>query len=383
MENVIKLTGRIDSNNSTEIEEKINKEVDKFLPNDEIVLDASNLEYISSAGLRIILRLKKRNDTTKVINCNSEIYDIFDMTGFSQMMEVSKKMREISVDGCEVIGDGFYGTVYRIDPETIVKVFKFPDSINDIKREQGLAKKAFVMGIPTAIPYDIVKIGNLYGSVFELLDAESIAKSINKGENIDDFAKNSVEILKKMHSTKVDPNELPSRKEQVIKLAKYCEDFLPPDTADKLIKLLETIPETYTMLHCDFHIKNIMRQNGELLLIDMDTLSFGHPIFEFGGMYATYQGFSCVNKNNPKEFLGISYENSTHIWDSTFRQYYCDKSEEELKDIQKKISIISYLQILYLREKFNNPGYNVFQEEIDFCKKYLEENVKDLDTLEY
>lgn len=383
MERVIKLTGRIDSNNSAEIEDKINKEFAHFSSDDEIALDASNLEYISSAGLRVILRLKKKNNSTKVINCSSEIYDIFDMTGFSQMMEVSKKIREISIDGCEVIGDGFNGIVYRLDSETIVKVFKFPDALNDIKREQSLAKKAFVMGIPTAIPYDIVKIGDLYGSVFELLNAKSIAKSINEGEDIDKFAKESVEVLKKIHSTKVNPNELPSRKEQVIKIAKYCEDFLPPETADKLIQLLETIPETYTMLHSDFHIKNVMKQNDELLLIDMDTLSYGHPIFEFGGMYATYQGFACINKNNTKEFLGISLEKSTHIWESTFRQYYNNKSEDELKDIQKKLSIISYLQVFYLREKYSNPGEDVFQEEIDFCKHYLEENVKDLDTLEY
>jgi len=383
MERVIKLTGRIDSNNSAAIEDKINKEFDHFSYDDEIVLDASDLEYISSAGLRVILRLKKKNDTTKVINCSSEIYDIFDMTGFSQMMEVSKKFREISVDGCEVIGDGFNGTVYRIDPETIVKVYKYPDALNNIKREQALAKKAFVMGIPTAIPYDIVKIGNLYGSVFELLNAKSIAKSINEGEDIDSFAKESVEVLRKLHSTKVDPSELPSRKERVIGLAKYCEDFLPPETADKLINLLESIPETYTMLHCDFHIKNVMRQNEELLLIDMDTLSYGHPIFEFGAMYATYQGYACVDKNNTLDFLGIPLDKSKHIWDSTFRKYYNDKSEDELKDIQKKLSIISYLQVLYLRERFSNPGENFYQQEIDFCKHYLEENVKDLDTLEY
>lgn len=91
MERVIKLTGRIDSNNSAEIEDKINKEFAHFSSDDEIALDASNLEYISSAGLRVILRLKKKNNSTKVINCSSEIYDIFDMTGFSQMMEVSKK----------------------------------------------------------------------------------------------------------------------------------------------------------------------------------------------------------------------------------------------------------------------------------------------------
>ena len=38
-------------------------------------------------------------------------------------------LREVSVDGCPVIGRGYYGTVYRLDADTIVKVYASPDSI--------------------------------------------------------------------------------------------------------------------------------------------------------------------------------------------------------------------------------------------------------------
>ena len=138
------------------------------------MFDAQELEYISSAGLRMILRIKKTNDNTKVINCNSEVFEVFEITGFSEMMDISKAYRSISVDGCEIIGDGFFGTVYRINPETIVKVYKKPDCLEMVKNEKELARKAFVLGIPTAIPYDIVKVGNSYGSVFELLDCKSL-----------------------------------------------------------------------------------------------------------------------------------------------------------------------------------------------------------------
>lgn len=381
MKKVINLSGRIDSSNANVVEENINKDLQNF--NGELILDASNLEYISSAGLRIILKLKKSNDMTEIINCSPEIYEIFNMTGFTEIMDISKSFREISIDGSEVIGDGFYGIVYRIDPETIVKVYKVPDSLEMIKREKKLARKAFVMGIPTAIPYDIVKVGNLYGSVFELLNAKSIASLINDDSYLDEFVKKSVGLLKTIHSTHVNPNELPSRRNQEIVLAQECEKWLQPDVYKKLIVLLENIPETYTMLHSDFHIKNIMQQDNELLLIDMDTLSTGHPIFEFGGMYATYYGFSCINKNNTQEFLGISFDTSKKIWDSTFKMYYNDKSKAELDKIQEKIAIISYLQILFLKTKFIEPDNEVQKKEIEFCQNYLNENVPKLDTLSY
>ena len=187
---IVQLTGRIDSSNAAEVEKQIGEQIGDFTG--EIELDAGALEYISSAGLRVILRLKKANASTKVINCNSEVYEIFDMTGFTEMMDISKAYRKLSVDGCEVIGEGANGLVYRIDADTIIKVYKNPDSLAEIQNERELARKAFVMGIPTAIPYDVVQVGELYGSVFELLDAKSFAGLIRDGVDVEALAKDSV-----------------------------------------------------------------------------------------------------------------------------------------------------------------------------------------------
>ena len=99
----IYLTGSIDSNNA----ENIGKEIEEIRSanNDgSLVLNAEELKYISSAGLRQILRLKKKEKDLKIVNVSSEIYDIFEMTGFSEMMEIQKAYRKFSVDGCEVIG---------------------------------------------------------------------------------------------------------------------------------------------------------------------------------------------------------------------------------------------------------------------------------------
>ncbi|MBR4993391.1 MAG: hypothetical protein IKY04_03990, partial [Lachnospiraceae bacterium] len=46
-----------------------------------------------------------------------------------ELFNIKKKLRVISLDGCEKIGSGFYGTVYRIDQDTIVKMYDSPDAI--------------------------------------------------------------------------------------------------------------------------------------------------------------------------------------------------------------------------------------------------------------
>ena len=174
-----------------------------------MVLDAEKLEYISSAGLRVILRLRKQEPELAIVNASPEVYEIFEMTGFTEMMPVSRAYRRVSVDGCEVIGQGANGKVYRLDPETIIKVYLNPNSLPDIHWERELARKAFVLGIPTAIPYDVVKVGDGYGSVFELLNAKSFGSLIAEHpEEMDKYVKMYVDLLKKIHGTKVHPEDL-------------------------------------------------------------------------------------------------------------------------------------------------------------------------------
>ncbi len=349
----------------------------------KIVFDFEKVEYISSAGLRFVLKCKKSVEDTKVTNCSPEVFEIFSVTGFSEMMTVEKALRKISVDGCEKIGEGFYGIIYRIDPETIVKVYKIPDALEMIKRETDLARKAFVMGVPTAIPFDIVKVGDPYGAVFELLNAESIVKLIDSEEALDDFAKKCATILREMHNTKVKEGELPSRKKETIEELKACRKFFAQEKFDKLLALLESIPETDTLLHSDFHVKNIMAQNNELLLIDMESLSVGHPIFEFASMYASYEAFSCVDKQNTDKFFGMPLEVTTKLFNKIFRYYYNDKTEEELSDMERKLSVISFLQVLVLRSKYAELAYGAEKEEIEYCVKYLTEMSGELDTLAF
>ncbi len=379
---IVKLNGRIDSTNAADAEAMITGAIDGS--SGELVLDAQNLTYISSAGLRVILRLKKANAATKIINVNSDVYEIFDMTGFTEMMDISKAYRVLSVDGCEVIGEGANGKVYRIDADTIVKVYKNRDALEEIHNERELARKAFVMGVPTAIPYDVVKVGDLYGSVFELLNAKSFAKlMIEHPEQTEQFAKESVEILKTMHSTMLKPGELPDKKQEALVWANYCKDYLPEEIGNKLVALVEAIPDTNNMLHGDYHIKNIMQQNGENLLIDMDTLAMGHPIFEFAAIYAAYIGFSCIDKENVFHFLGIPYEQAQVFWKATLRDYFETDDEAVLQKIEDQAAVICYARLLRrtYRKAKEDDAYKA--KLVEYCKNALCDLVPRIDTLSF
>ena len=371
----IALDGRIDSTNAADVEKQLDDIVNEN-SFEELIIDAQKLEYISSAGLRIILRLKKNNASLKIINVSSDVYEIFEMTGFSEIMPIEKAYREFSVEGCEIIGQGANGKVYRIDPETIIKVYNNPDSLPDIKRERELARKAFVLGIPTAIPYDVVKVGDGYGSVFELLNAKSFAKLIEEDpDNIDKYIGLYIDLLKKIHSTEVVDDEVPSMKEVAVGWAKDLVEYLPNGYGEKLVQIIENIPDSKHMMHGDYHIKNVMMQNGETLLIDMDTICTGEPVFELASMFNAYVGFGSIDASNVENFLGLSYDRTNYIWEKSLELYCEGKSEEEMQELKAKAEMIGYARIM--RRTIRRGGLDTEdgQELIDFCRKQIESDI--------
>lgn len=374
------LDGRIDSGNAAEVENDINEELGKH-EYEDLVLDIEDLEYISSAGLRVVLRLRKNNPSLRVIGASVDVYEIFDMTGFTEMIPIDKAYRKLSVDGCEVIGRGGNGEVYRLDPDTIVKVYFDADALDDIHRERELARRAFVLGIPTAIPYDVVKVGDTYGSVFELLSADSLAKLIKKNpDNLDEYIGIYVGLLKKIHGTVVRPEDMPDMRDVAIGWAKFLIPYLPEETGSKLVSLMEAVPVDHHMMHGDYHIKNIMIQDGEEMLIDMDTLCQGNPVFELGSMFNAYLGFSELDHSIIEGFLGITHEVALEIWNRSLSMYLDTDDEEKIAEVEKKAKLVGYTRLMrraIRRESDTEAG----QKSIACYKQHILELTEELDTL--
>ena len=378
----LRLSGHIDSENAPAVEQKIQE----FLGAnkvEEITVDCEDLAYISSAGLRVILRLKKKIAKLSLVNVSNDVYEVLSMTGFTEMMDVQKAYRVLSVEGCEVIGQGANGVVYRIDRDTIVKSYRNPDALPEIQRERELARAAFVLGIPTAIPYDVVRIeGGGYGSVFELLNATTFANLLKTGEKtVDEIARMSIDLLKQIHGTEVKPDSMPDMKAVALDWADFLKDYLPEEQAQKLHDLVTAVPDDLHMLHGDYHIKNVMLQDGEVLLIDMDTLCHGHPIFELASMYNAYCGFSDVDHSVSDSFLGVSHETAVECWNKCLRLYLDGADEATVKSVEEKAQIVGYARIMRRSIRRNGLNTEEGQRVIENCKKHLAELLPKVDTL--
>lgn len=85
---IVLLVGRLDATTAPTLEKTIGENMDNI---DTLILDFNGLEYISSAGLRVVLSAQKKmqqTGTMKVINVGQEVMEIFEMTGFVDILHI-------------------------------------------------------------------------------------------------------------------------------------------------------------------------------------------------------------------------------------------------------------------------------------------------------
>ena len=376
------LDGRIDSHRAPTVEIEINNIVKKT-EFDHLVLDAEDMEYISSAGLRIILKLLKKHRDVKLIDVSSEVYEILEMTGFTEMMTVERALKCIDVTGKKIIGKGANGVIYRIDNDTIVKVYNEADTLDHIEAEHDMSRTAFILGIPTAIPFGIVKVGERYGSIFELINARTFAELLQQDPTQIEFvAQQTVELAKTLHETEA-PVGIPLHSDVACQWLDEARSSFDPEHFAKLSALIKTIPETGTMLHGDLHIKNIMQYEDEALLIDMDTLSSGHPIYELACIYNAYEGFGICDPNVFKNFLSVDESVVKPLLHRILELYLETDDEDRINEVKEKASVIGLLRVLRriirIGEQDTPDGKKLLEE----CRDRINRAIDHLDTLTF
>ena len=377
----IALAGRIDATNANDAEEKMFA-IRGENPGKHTVIDAENLEYVSSAGLRVILKIRKEEPGLAIINVAPEVYEVFDMTGFTDMVTVEKAYRRMSTEGCEFIAKGANGAVYRYDDETILKIYFAKDSLPEIKQERENARRAFVLGINTAIPYGIVRVGDGYGTVTELLNATSVTKLIRQDpDNLAPAVKYYVDMLKGIHAIEVEDGLVPDMKETALDWADFVSAYIPEEEGKKLISLINAVPKQTTLLHGDYHTNNIMVQNGEPLLIDMDTLCMGHPVFELGSMFNAFIGYAELDHKETEEFFGYTYETAGRFWNMVLKSYLGTEDEALCLNVAEKAMIIGYTRML--RRAARRPDEADSPKKIERCKQMLSYLLNKIDSIAF
>ena len=345
-EATICLKGRITAENSREVEEKLFSLLSGDFP-EKVILDAKELSYISSSGLRILLQLRKKCPSVSMVNVSRDVADVLRMTGVDKMIDTRGALREVSVEGCPCIGKGKNGAVYRLDRDTIIKLYPISGAAwQEVEREKENAKAAFVLGVPTALSFDVVQSGDQIGIVFEMVDAKSLRDVVaSQPDMIEPLITKAAGLLKRLHRIEVPTGTFPDMAEVYRKRVAGLTDYLTQEEIRLLYRMIDSIPKRNAYIHGDYHRGNIMVKGEELILIDMADSSVGHPLYDVLGVYML--GMDLVNKFPPqtvKQIIGWDTAMVRKVWE-IFRSVYFETEDlDELSQIEDMMETYCWLR---------------------------------------
>ena len=295
-----------------------------------------------------------------------------------------RKYREVSVEGCKRIGHGAKGDVYRYDDELVIKVYNRNNTYSDVEQEIAMARKAFILGIPTAISFGIVSVEDKYGAMYELVDSETFSSCIvrNPGQ-LELYANMMAELARTIHGTAAAEDDgFPAAMDRV---RGYIEGGVGREDealAGKVMALLEALPDPGTLLHGDFHTNNVFLQRGEPLLIDMDRLSTGHPIVEISDLYYFYVILGEDAPSVVERFMGFSYDTARRFMRMFLKDYLGTEEESRLNEVAEKASLIGYSRLIrkIRKQRAQDETDNLLVRR---CVERIAELTEKLDTLTF
>ena len=348
------LKGRITQDNVDSLEREL-QELMKAHPDQDLDLDAGQLDYISSKGLRTLLKLIRENAGRITIrNASETVYSMLETAGVTDLTSVespfegvssdgaiykpgtqrgAKSVRSVATDCSQIIGAGRSSVVYLLDSETLIKKYDEHVPIEKIYQEMDRARNAFIHDIPTAMPLELVRADDSYGIIFErIAPADTVGHTIT--EHMEKFVEITwqfTELMRQMHQTTVrNDASFPAQKDIWLNWVEGMCCYYRAAEIDFLREMVESIPDRDTMVHCDFHENNVLVSGNDLVLIDMADVGYGHPIFDLAG--GAFRAHASLIPGRQAHH-GLSADNMQRFWRLVVGRYFGTNDPEKLEEI--------------------------------------------------
>jgi len=382
------VAGRIDSSNAKALGKDLRSAYEAH-PDAPISLDFKEVEYISSAGLRALLELRKLAapgaHATKIAirEAAPHVAEILEDTGFSRMFDVHETLKEFDVEGLDVLAKTMKGFTYRVDEDTVLAVYMQDYPLSLVERERENTQNALVAGAPVLISFGTVHVGASYGILYEAPNATTVAEAVSSGEGTpQEWGAKVGELLKSLHATTAEEGQFSDKRaqglaclEDVVARGLFTDEEVRP-----AVELYEALPEASSILHGNCTPHTILVRDGDLLLMDMVDAGFGHPAIDLAGAYACYVMSHELRKEAAMQLYGIDADTLVAMWGALMRSYFGTDDEEELARHERIIDAFARVRMVLMLSWFKSAP----QQFVDGVRGMLEahaEVIKDATAL--
>ena len=346
MATVYKLKGEIDSFNAKEFEDDLLK---CHSEKGDLLLDASELSYMSSSGIRALVKLSRLQKEVRIDNVNDTMFSIFYSSGLTEIFTINREMLKMTNDNWDVAGVGATGTVYKINNDTAIKVYKEGTKFEYVNQERELARQAFICGVPTIIPNRNVMVGDQYATIIELVNSVSLGEAfMDSSDNFDKLMDDYVRMIKDLHSIEDKKEYFPNLQDLWLRSEHMVREGLEADDAELVVDIYKNSKRSRNLLHGDIHPGNVMISDGEMVLVDMASMSTGPDILDVITVFRlSMYGKDVGLLNAAEESMGFKKEMFERFWNEFAKRYYETEDEDVIEEITRQMYYITALDLMF------------------------------------
>ena len=265
--------------------------------------------------------------------------------------------KPISTGSLTPFAKGGTGECYRLDEDTILKLYYegFPEEC--IIREKECARTALIAGVPTAISYEMVQAGNRRGIIYEMVQGKTLSEIIREDPaRAADMGRNFAQIAQTLHRAEVRKPDLPGVT-KVIRDAAGKITYVPEDIRKNVFSFLDELDRYESYVHGDFHPNNVIMTPDGPMLIDMGGFSIGCPLFDPATTYFSLFESPEAKQGGRSSFNGLDQEEARAFWQGFADEYFEGGAGEEEERLMKKIVLLKKLRFEVLYGHRYSPIY--------------------------
>ena len=204
-----------------------------------------------------------------------------------------------------------------------------------------------------------------YGIIFELAGGRLLGSYITEHpDELEVCAQKFADLIRKVHTAKAPADKFGSAKEYFINIYRAIpERFLSRSDIETLVRIIEAIPDSFSLLHNDLHTQNVMiDREKNMMLIDMAEITYGHPIFDLGCTYMTMIFSPKLSQKLGKQIIGLSKKDARKVWDIMIHRYLCTEDEGKIREYEKlckKMRNLRLATLIVTTSVFSEFAYRV------------------------
>ena len=255
-----------------------------------------------------------------------------------------QRFKPLDLGGRMPFAKGGTGECFRLNEDTILKLYYEGFPTRRILREKDGARAALVAGVPTAISYDMVQVGNRQGVVYELVQGKTLSEVIAlTPERAMELGGVLAGIARTLHNAEVKKTGLPSPTEPIrMELPKV--DYASEETVRRISDFMDALDEEHHYVHGDFHPNNVIMTAAGPMLIDMGGFSTGCPVFDLATLRFNLFESPEAKKEGRSSFNGLTHEEASAFWQGFLQVYFEDGMDAYATERLHKVTLLKKLR---------------------------------------